>query len=251
MVSDELTETLPLGEAVEVSPGVVVERRSFFSLLALALSSVVIPRVAAAKLAGLGNERLSFEEFLKEVIPVARQLISDTTLTGQDRYLQTLASYAVRLVDVPVPEMRDSGQGAGPGTFIGFNPGGDPFTVLHWRMEPGSVIRTHAHTYGNVLTLGLEGEVRIVNYEMVGDRDFEARTTFQVRKTNDQLLKPGDVNLVNLERNYIHGFQAGLKGGRGLDITTKIKEKRPTPYLNLSKQAQTSKQNIYEASWTT
>lgn len=251
MVSDELTETLPLGESVEVSPGVVVERRSFFSLLALALSSVVLPRVASAKLASLGNERLSFEEFLTEVIPVARQLISDTTLTGQDRYLQTLASYAVRLVDVPVPEMRDSGQGAGPGTFIGFNPGGDPFTVLHWRMEPGSVIRTHAHTYGNVLTLGLEGEVRVVNYEMVGDRDFEARTNFKVRKTNDQLLKPGDVNLVNLERNYIHGFQAGLKGGRGLDITTKIKDKRPTPYLNLSKQAETSKQNIYEASWTT
>ncbi len=250
MTRDELIALLPLGEPVEISAGVIIERRCFMTTLALALSAAVIPGVVTAKLARLGNEQLTFEEFLKEVIPVARKLVGDTSIAGQDQYLQTLATYAIRLVDVPVPEMRDSGQGAGPGTFLGFNPGGDPFTVLHWRMEPGSVIRTHAHTYGNVVTLGLAGQIKIVNFEMVGVRDFAAKGTFKVRQTQAQLLSPGDVNLVNLECNYIHGFQAGSKGGRGLDITTRIREKKPTPYLNLAKKADGAKQKIYEASWT-
>src|SRR5262249_7781255 len=192
---------------------------------------------------------LSYEEFLKEVIPVAKKLVGDTSLVGQDRYLITLASYAVRLADAPVPEMRDSGQGVGPGTFVGLNPGGDPFNALHWRMEPGSAHRFHAHTYGNVVTLGLEGEVRVRNFEMIGRRDFEAKGTFKVKRTVDQWLGSGHINIVNLERNYIHGFQAGPKGGRGLDITTRIREKRPTPFMELSKNPVDAEQGVYEASW--
>ncbi|MEW6210509.1 MAG: hypothetical protein AB1631_19235 [Acidobacteriota bacterium] len=243
---EDQAEELPVGERTEVSPGVIVERRCFLTTLALALSSLTT--TAMAKLTG--DDRISYEDFLKEVIPVAKKLVADTSLAGQHRYLLTLASYAVRLADVSVPPMRDSGQGAGPGTFIGANAGGDPFVVLHWRMEPGSVIRPHAHTYGNVLTLGLEGEVRVENFEMMGARDFDAKGTFKARKTQSQILTPGQINLVNLERDYIHTFQASAKGGRGLDFTTRIKERRPTtPYLNLSsKQVEPG---VYEASWAT
>jgi hypothetical protein len=121
--------------------------------------------------------------------------------------------------------------------------------VLHWRMEPGSIIRPHPHTYGNVMTLGLEGEVRVENLEMVGVRDFATKGTFKVRKTQSQVLTPGQVNLVNLERGYIHGFQASAHGGRGLDITTRIREKRETPYLNLGKKPVELEPGIFEASW--
>lgn len=245
---EDWTEELPIGETAEVSPGVTVERRCFLTTVALALGALAIPATATEKFAT--DERISYEEFLKEVIPVAKKLVADTSLAGQHHYLLTLASYAVRMADVNMPQMRDSGQGAGPGTFIGSNPGGDPFIVLHWRMEPGSIIRPHAHTYGNVLTLGLEGEVRVENFEMMGVRDFDAKGTFKARKTQSQILTPGQVNLVNLERDYVHGFQASAKGGRGLDFTTRIKERRPTtPYLNLSsKQVETG---VYEASWST
>ena len=244
-------EELEIGETAQVSPGVVVERRCFLKTLAVGFGALSIRGVATAHLAG-SDERLTYQEFLKEVAPVARKLVGDISLAGQQRYLLTLASYAVRLADAPVPAMRDSGQGAGPGTFIGAIPGGDPFIVLHWRMEPGTNIRPHAHTYGNVLTLALEGEVRVENYEMVGARDFDAKGTFKARKTQSQILTPGQVNLVNLERDYIHGFQAGARGGRGLDITTRIKERRETtPYLNLSKKPVEIEPGIYEASWGT
>ena len=244
-------EELEIGETAQISPGVLVERRCFLRTLAVGFGALSTRGVATAHLAG-SDERLTYQEFLKEVAPVARKLVGDISLAGQQRYLLTLASYAVRLADAPVPAMRDSGQGAGPGTFIGAIPGGDPFIVLHWRMEPGTIIRPHAHTYGNVLTLALEGEIRVENYEMVGARDFDAKGTFKARKTQSQILTPGQVNLVNLERDYIHGFQAGARGGRGLDITTRIKERRETtPYLNLSKKPVEIEPGIYEASWAT
>jgi hypothetical protein len=242
---------LEIGETAQVFPGVVVERRCLLKWVALAVGALSIPGVTTAHLAG-SDERWTYEEFLREVVPIAKKLVSDTSLAGQQRYLLTLASYAVRLADAPVPAMRDSGQGAGPGTFIGAIPGGDPFIVLHWRMEPATIIRPHAHTYGNVLTLALEGEVRVENFEMVGVRDFDAKGTFKARKTQSQILAPGQVNLVNLERDYIHGFQAGARGGRGLDITTRIKDRRETtPYLNLSKKPVEIEPGIYEASWAT
>ena len=245
------TDELEIDETAEVFPGVIVERRCFLKTAAVALSTLSIPGIATAHLAG-SDERLTYDEFLKEIVPIAKRLVADTSFAGQQRYLLTLASCAVRLADAPVPPMRDSGQGAGPGTFLGACPGGDPFIVLHWKMEPGSVIRPHAHTYGNVLTLALDGEVRVDNFEMVGVRDFDAKGTFKARKAQSQILTPGQVNLVNLERGYIHGFQAGPKGGRGLDITTRIKERREnTPYLNLSKRPVEIEPGIFEASWGT
>ena len=244
-------EDLEIGETAQVSPGVVVERRCFLKTMAVAFGALSIPGAATADLAA-SDERLTYEEFLKEVVPVAKKLVGDISLAGQQRYLLTLASYAVRLADAPVPPMRDSGQGAGRGTFIGAIPGSDPFIVLHWRLEPGSIIRPHAHTYGNVMTLTLEGEVRVENFEMVGARDFDAKGTFKARKTQSQILTPGQVNLVNLESGYIHGFQAGASGGRGLDITTRIKNGRETtPYLSLSKKPVEVESGVYEASWAT
>ena len=251
MESSVAIEDLEIGESAQISPGVIVERRCFLKSVALAVGSLSIPAVASARVAG-SDERLTYEEFLKEVAPIAKKLVSDISLAGQQRYLLTLASFAVRMADVPVPEMRDSGQGVGRGTFIGAIPGSDPFIVLHWKMEPGSIIRPHAHTYGNVMTLALEGEVRVENFEMVGARDFDAKGTFKARKTQSQVLTPGQVNLVNLESGYVHGFQAGTRGGRGLDITTRIKERRATtPYLKLSNKPVEIEPGIYEASWAT
>lgn len=242
---------LEVGETAEIAPGVVVERRCFLKSVALVFGALSIPGLAATR-RGASDERLTYEQFLIEAVPIARKLVSDISLAGQQRYLLTLASYAVRLADAPLPPMRDSGQGAGGGTFIGAIPGSDPFIVLHWRMEPGSIIRPHAHTYGNVMTVALEGQVRVENFEMVGVRDFEAKGTFKARKTQSQILTPGQVNLVNLECGYVHGFQAGKSGGRGLDITTRIKPRRETtPYLDLSKKPVEIEPGIYEASWAT
>ena len=68
-----MTEELEIGETAEISPGVLVERRCFMKTLALAFGSISLPGVATAQLARASDARLSYEEFLKEVIPVAKK----------------------------------------------------------------------------------------------------------------------------------------------------------------------------------
>ena len=146
-------------------------------------------------------------------------------------------------------EMRENTAADSPArTFIGANECDAPFTVLHWRMEPRARINTHPHIYGNVVTLLLEGEVRIENYEMVGERDFATKEPFLVRRVNDQMLTPGGLNLVSLEHGYMHGFAAGPAGARGLDITTRIRPREETPNLVLAEPKDLSRR-IFEGRW--
>lgn len=70
-----------------------------------------------------------------------------------------------------------------------------------------------------------------------------------MRRTVDQWLTPGGVNLVNLERNYVHGFVAGPLGARGLDITTRIREKQPSPTLELEPEPVDAATSIWTGRW--
>jgi len=116
-------------------------------------------------------------------------------------------------------------------------------------LGPGAVVGDCPHTYGNVVTLGLEGETGIGNFEQVDGMDLETKGTFRIRKTCDQIVGAGGTNLVSLERNYVHGFQAGPNGARGLDLTTRIKPKRPSQSLQLSKKPIDEALGVWEASW--
>ncbi len=232
-----------LRSALEVESGLRISRRSLLGFAGV-LGLAPIARGAAQ------SGELDFEGFLREAVPLANDLVGDTSRVGQDRYLHAIASFAACLSGVPVPEMRDNTSPTSPArTFIGDNPCDAPFTVLHWRMEPGARIGLHPHIYGNVVTLCLEGEVRIENYEMVGERDFETREPFEVRRNNDQVLLPGGINLVSLEHGYVHGFEAGPAGARGLDITTRIRERKPTPTLVLGTEPVDAGRRIFEGTW--
>ena len=250
---DKVGRELPLDREVQIAPGFLVERRSVLKALGgLGVGTLPFAGACAQEVDRVAG-RISFEEFLQSANPIAKDLIGDTSAAGQDLYLRTLAALAAGLHSVPIPDnFNPTDQGLTPESYrIGFNPGGDAFRVLHWRLEPGAVCRPHAHTYGNVVSIGLEGIVRVRNYEVVGTPDYAFGGTFQVRKTVDQLLTRGNVNLVSLERNYIHGFVAGPDGARGLDITTPLKP-RPahgTPYLSIGSRAADEFRQIFDASW--
>lgn len=240
---------LPIGEEIEVSPGYLVERRSLIAVLGGMLLGLT---PGTRSIAAVGDE-FSFEQFLAQANPLAQSLIGDKSTSGQDKYLRSIAALASGLFDVPIPDKwNDTDQGETPASYrIGFNPGGDPFRVLHWRLEPGATCRPHAHTYGSVVSIGLEGIARANNYEVVGDPDYGSEGTFLVRQTVDQLFRPGSVNLVSLERNYIHGFVAGKNGARGLDITTPLKPKpaHKTPYLSIGSRPINEFARVFEATW--
>jgi len=191
---------------------------------------------------------VSLERFLEDVLPVARELVGDVSPIGEDRYLHTLASYAVALGDVAAPELRASAQGEG--VEIGASWAGDPFVVLHWRMRPGAEIRPHAHTYGNVVTVGLEGRARVTNFETVEPPEFASDEHVLLRRTTDQILLPGRINLVPLSHGFVHGFRAGPEGARGLDITTRLRERQPTPYLVLEEEPVDAAAALFRGYWT-
>ncbi len=243
-MQDAFVNELQLGEEAAIERGVIVQRRCFMVAAATAFAAANLGESAYARKLDPRRDRLSYEDFLARVIPLAKQLVGDTSVNGQAAYLHTIAAHAVWLESLQPPEMRANGAG----TSIGAHEGGDPFTVLHWRMEPGSIIGTHPHIYGNVVTLCLEGDVHVSNYEVIGDRDWDAVKPFRVRRTVTQWLSPGHVNLVNLERNYMHGFRAGSRVARGLDITTRIREKRPSPTLVLDPKSPGT-DDVWDASW--
>ncbi len=238
-------DDLPFGESVSPAPGLVVCRRGLLGAIAAACAAVNLPGASPRWLErGRPADGFTVEEFVAAVAPVCRELVADTSAKGQDRYLLTLASFAVRLGAVPVPEMRQTG----PGKRIGSNHGPDPFTMLHWHLGPGAVISPHAHTYGNVVTLGLTGSAIVSNYEVVGARDFDTKAAFEVQRTVEQVLRPGDINLVNLERHYVHGFVGGPEGASGLDITTRIHERRAAPLLEIGEPTRADERR-FRATW--
>jgi hypothetical protein len=250
-VTGKTASVLPFDHEEQVSPGLFIQRRSVLAGLGGYLLGM-IPGTSA--LAAEAGGELSFEQFLATSNPLAKELVGDASASGQDRYLRSIAAVAARLNGVPLPgRWNFSDQGNTAESYsIGFMPGGDPFRVLHWRLEPGASCRAHAHTYGTVLTVGLEGIARVRNFEVVGVPDYTFGGTFLARQTVDQLLPPGSVNLVSLERNYIHEITAGPDGARGLDITTPLRP-RPehgTPYLLLGETPTDDFERIYEASWS-
>jgi hypothetical protein len=220
---------LPLAERVELGPGVTVARRGFFATVAAACATAALPGASPTWRDRQREGDWTVEQFVREVTPTCRELVADTSARGQDRYLLTLASFAVRLGELAAPEARE----VGPGYRLGSHHGPDPFTVLHWVLEPRAVIRPHPHLYGNVVTLGLTGEALVSNYEQQGARDCQATAEITVVRVQEQVVRRGDVNLVSLERHYVHGFVAGPNGASGLDITTRVAPRVPTPTLEI------------------
>ncbi len=180
-----------------------------------------------------------------EGFPLGESLETEPGVFVERRCFLKSAALALGAVQLPgVARVRAGGNG----TFIGANGAPGPFVILHWKMNPGSQIGRHAHSYGNVVTLGLHGAARVEDFEVIGKRDYDDSETFQVRRTLSQWLTPGGINLVNLERNYIHGFQAGPNGARGLDITTRILPRRATPNLELGAPSKDHPE-VFSARW--
>jgi hypothetical protein len=229
------------------------ERREFLKQAALGFGAGALATSAAGAQAGSDSreeESISYEEFLAEAVPLARRLATCASRYGEDRYLFALAAIAVRLRAVDVPELRRVNREEEPGYWLGANEAPDdcPFTVLHWKLAPHAVVRPHPHTYGSVVTLGLEGEVRIANHETVEAPDFAASGTFHLRRVHDQILRPHGVNLVPLQHGFIHGFVAGPEGARGLDITTRVRAKQPNLSVAIG-DAIDADRAIYEGRW--
>ena len=194
---------------------------------------------------------LGWDDFLKQCVPVAEELHRDSSKSGQDAYLYWLASMIARLRLKDLPRAKLGRYGTlDPPVHFGGSFRGKPFFIVEWWLEPGAFLPPHCHPNASVCTLGLEGEARIRNFEIVGDApDFSSKQSFQVRETHNEIIAPGRLNTLSAFRDNIHTFQAGKQGARGLDISTYHGPDVGFSFLDISDRARDAERRIYEAAW--
>jgi PCO_ADO len=241
---------------LEIFPG-VHERRHFLrgSLTAAAAIFALraVPKSVSAQTPGVATDladsaKLAWDEFLKQSVPVARQLISEPSFSV-DEYLYRIGSLATRLKEIPNSPL-GSYKTVDPRVWFGPSFRGSPFFIIQWRMEPGAMLPPHNHPNASVCTLGFEGEVRPRNFEIVGDApDYASKKTFRVRETRNEAMTGGRINTLSPLRDNIHCFQVGTEGARGIDINTMHGKMGPFSFLDMSAKPIDSEKRIFEAVW--
>jgi PCO_ADO len=241
---------------LEVFPG-VHERRYFLrgslTTVAAILALRAIPKSVLAqtpiKATGIaGASKLTWDDFLKQSVPIAQQLIADPAFSV-DEYLYRIGSLATRLKEIPDSPL-GSYKTVDPRVWFGPSFRGSPFFIIQWRMEPGAVLPAHNHPNASVCTLGYEGEVRLRNFEVVGEApDYASKKTFRVRETRNETMTGGRINTLSPQRDNIHCFRVGTEGARGIDINTLHGKIGPFSFLDLSEKPVDSEKRIFEATW--
>ena len=263
--SDLAVSSVPAKE-VEVFPG-VIERRYFLrasvttaaAILALGATTRSLsakeraqePSVASTDRQGTdkpATDRLTWDDFLKQSVPVAQQMIAEPAFS-LDEYLYRIGSLATRLKEIPDTKLFPY-NAVDPRVMFAPSFRGSPFVIIQWRMEPGAAFPAHNHPNASVCTLGYEGEVRLRNFEIVGEApEYASKKTFRVRETHNEMMARGRINTLSPSRDNIHYFQVGREGARGIDITTLHGKNAPFSFLDISEKPADSEKRIFEAAW--
>lgn len=237
---------------VEVADGVVVERRSVLWLSMAALGSMfagVSPLRAQDPKPQAKQQRpegMSYADFLADLYPKANRLI-ESKGKDEEAYLLTVAAAMSRLRDPKAPirkamrEFRDANRTQGKRFPIG---------VASMGLKPGKGFSHHDHLNYNGVIMGIEGEVRIRNYDFVGEvPPNDSTKTFAVRETRDDLILPGRFSSLGCNRENIHDLVAGKKGARVLDVFTFFESNATSRYLEVGNKPKDAEARTYEASW--
>jgi len=240
---------------VEVFPG-VHERRHFIGGFLGALIAIVaikglptsISAQAIKETAAAAPDKLAWDDFLKQAVPVAQQLIAAPSFSV-DEYLFRLGSLATRLTEIPDSKLGPY-TGVDPRVWFGPSFRGSPFFIIQWRMEPGAILPPHNHPNASVCTLCYEGEVQLRNFEITGEvPDYASKKTFRLQETRDERMTHGRISTLSPSRDNIHCFKGGKVGARGIDINTMHPKSAPFSFIDMNEKAVDSENRIYEAVW--
>jgi PCO_ADO len=246
----KILSNVQLPNEVEVFPG-IYERRHFLRGSLATIAAIVSLRATTKNLLAQtpSADGLAWDEFLKRSVPIAQQMIADPTFSV-DEYLYRIGSLATRLKEIP-----DSALGSyktvEPRVWFGPSFRGSPFFIIQWRMEPGALLPPHNHPNASVCTLGFEGEVRLRNFEIIGEApEYASKKTFRVSETRNEMMSHGRINTLSPLRDNIHCFEVGSEGARGIDINTLHGKTNDFRFLEISKTPADSERRIFEAAWS-
>ncbi|MBL8897559.1 MAG: hypothetical protein JNM84_08025 [Planctomycetes bacterium] len=251
---DELAAVATMSTARdEIADGVTIERRGLLRLSAAAFAACVgsAPRMAAQSrqdLAPPTDGKLGHAELLAELLPQARQLIASGG-KDEETYLLAVASALLRLREPNAPigdamsSFRKQQQREGERFPLGF-------TAM--RLKPGGGFAPHDHLDYNGVILGVEGEVRIRNFDFCGEVPaLDSGKTFEIRETRDDLILPGRFSTLGQRRENVHELVAGEAGALVLDLFTFFSPEAGSRYLEVAEKPRDAARRIYEATWRT
>ena len=241
---------------LEVFPG-VHERRYFLrgslATLAAFVALKAMPKSVLAqtpdKPAGFADSnKLAWDAFIKQAVPVAQQLIADPAF-NIDEYLYRIGSLATRLKEIPDSKLGPYTE-VDPRVWFGPSFRGSPFFIIQWRMESGAFLPPHNHPNFSVCSLAFEGEVQLRNFEVVGETpEYDSKKTFQIRETRSELMTRGRISTLSPLRDNIHCFQVGKVGARGIDINTMHAKSAPFSFLDMNEKPVDAEKRIFEVKW--
>jgi hypothetical protein len=244
----------------DIAPGFSETRRRIITLPASIAAGVLLESIGKgfAKQSAQAqpseteaNGQLNWAAFLNQCEPIARELHKDRSAAGQEAYLHWLASMIMRARPGDIPRAKVGRFGKlEPAISFGVAYRGQPFFVVEWQLQPDAFLPPHCHPNASACTLGLEGEARIRNFEIVGDApEFSSRRTFLVRETHDEVIGPGRVNTLSAKRDNIHTFQAGKNGARGIDISSYHGPDVGFSFMDIATTPKNPERRIFEAAW--
>jgi hypothetical protein len=219
----------------------IVERRFLLSAPAVLGTSLFFDRLAAA-----AHAASDFEELTKQAGAYAKEMIADPN-RNEDEYLFRVAALAIAVQQFPPAEfgqpfktMRSALSYRGSG-----------IAVIQWRMEPNTVYQAHNHPGYNGISIGLRGECRMRNFDIVGSAPaFNSKERFLVRETQDNALRPGTVtSIMSTKRDNIHQLEAGNEGVTGVDIVAKVGPDQGFSFVKIGGMAKQPQDRVYEATW--
>jgi len=187
-----------------------------------------------------------FEEFTRQAGEYAKGMIADPD-RNEDEYLLRVAALAAAVKQFPSAEfgqpfktMRSALSYRGSG-----------IAVIQWRMEPNTVYQAHNHPGYNGITLGIRGECRMRNFDIVGSApDTKSKDAFLVRETQSNVLRPGTVtSIMSTTRDNIHQLEAGKGGVVGVDIIAKVGPDSGFSFVKIPEKAKEPQDHVYEATW--
>ena len=236
--------------AVEIADGVTVERRSVLWLSAASIGAMLAatPRLAGQhpQATSAPKNRLTFEQFLAEIYPLTRRVV-ESRGADEEAYLMTVAAAMSRIGDPAAPLRKAMRafrqQHAQSGERF-------PLMAVSVRLKPGRGFRHHDHLDYNGVIMGIDGEVRIRNYDFLDEAPaLESDETFRIRETRNDLILPGRMSTLGRNRDNIHDLVAGKKGAHVLDVFTFFAKHAGSRYLDVAPEPRDAEARIYDAAW--
>jgi hypothetical protein len=219
----------------------IVERRFLITAPVLFGASLLWNRTALAAPAAL-----TFEEFTKRAGDYAKQMIADAN-RNEDEYLFRVASLVAGLKEFPPIEFGPPFKTMRSG--MSYRDSG--IAVIQWRMEPNTSYPAHNHPGYNGLTVGIRGECRIRNFDVIGAAPaMKSKESFIVKETQDNILRPGVVaSIMSTTRDNIHTLEASRDGVTGVDIIAKVGPDQGFSFVDIAGKAKEPQERTYEATW--